>query len=810
MSFGSMAHGPWWQCSIGARIIVLFLGLLLAVQLAGFAALRGSLLEHAHRVLPTRLQEGERLVQTLLDRQAQTLIEGARLLAADYGFREALSSNDGATIISVLANHGARIGATEVALLAPDFRLRSSTAPHAKDLAPMAARLAAQAAGAGKASSVALLGGRPYQAVLVPVKAPLLVGWVLMAFPLDRQLATDFRSLSGLDLTVLSRADPSDAWSVRLSSLDASLAASLTQQAWSNVAGDRAMVSFTTHGEELGVRVRPLAANDAGDRVAGIVALVSLSVDDAVRLPRDLQLALVLITVLAIAVFAVGSVLTARRVTTPLRGLAEAAERLGAGDYSTPMRDTQRCDEVGDLSQAFERMRVRVAENQAQIMRLAYWDSLTGLPNRVRFRDAVNQAIGEAGDATKVAVVMLDLNRFKHVNDVLGYRTGDQLLVKVAQRLSRELLREGDVVARLGGDEFGILLRGGDARLALSVAQRIERAFDAPMQLDEHHVDMGASIGIACCPGHAEDGDALLNRAEVAMYAAKRRGSGPLVYEPSIDMASAQMLTLMSELRHAVDHGELRLYLQPKVALGNGSLVGAEALLRWQHPQRGLVPPAEFIPFAEQTGFIRVLTLWVFEEAARHWQALHERGIVITLAVNLSTRDLMDPELPQKFEALLLRHGAPAGAFRLEITESAIMDDAQRAVQTLNRLSAMGFGLSIDDFGTGYSSLAYLKRLPVDELKIDQSFVRNMPCEHDDAMIVRSTIELAHNLGLTVVAEGVEDAHVWEQLRALDCDQAQGYHMGKPMPVEEFCQWSTRWAARHRPMAALVATRLLH
>ena len=795
-------RGHWWQRSIGGRIIVLFLGLLLAVQVASFIALRASLSDHAHRVLPTKLQAGERLLQNLLDRRAQTLTNGARLLAADYGFREAVSSNDAATIVSVLANHGARIGATEVALLATDFKLRASTATEARDLIPLAERLAAQSAASGQASVITLRGGRPYQAVLVPVRAPLVVGWVLMDFPIDDQLASDMQRLSALDLTLISRASSNQPWSVNLTSLGGTSAASLARQPWPDGTEDGAMKSVATQGEELGVRVKTLSLGHEADAGAGVRALLSLSVDEAVRLPRDLQLALIGITLIGIVVFAFGSVFTARRVTTPLRGLADAAERLGRGDYATPMRGMQRHDEIGELSQSFERMRNNIAENQAQVLRLAYWDSLTGLPNRARFREAVNQAIAEAPAGASVAILMLDLNRFKHVNDVLGYRVGDLLLVQVAERLNRQLVRDGDLVARLSGDEFGVLLRTGNAELALSVARRIEQAFQAPLVLEEHNVDMGAGIGIACWPEHAENGDALLNRAEVAMYAAKGRGNGTLMYDPSVDVASAQTLTLISELRQAVDRDELRLYLQPKLALETGQLVGAEALVRWQHPERGLVPPMEFIPFAEQTGFIHALTMWVFEAAARHSQTLREDGIELVLSVNLSTRDLLDPDLPGKFEAVLARRRVPAPAFCLEITESAMMDDPQRALVTLDRLSAMGFKLSIDDFGTGYSSLAYLKRLPVDELKIDQSFVRNMQTDADDAMIVRSTIDLAHNLDIVVVAEGVENLQVWNMLRELDCDQAQGFHMGRPMPLADFVRWAATWSAGRRPHGA--------
>jgi len=786
---------PWWQRSIGGRIIVLFLGLLLAVQVASFMALRASLAEHAHRVLPEKLRAGERLLQNLLDRRAQTLLHGARLLAADYGFREAVASNDAETIVSVLANHGARIGATEVALLATDFSLRATTTSEARHLIPLAERLATQSAASGQASAITLRAGRPYQAVLVPVRAPLIVGWVLMDFPLDGQLIADMQRLAALDLTLLARASAAEPWAVSLTSLDAMRAASLASQPWLDDTGEAAMSSVAVGGEELGVRARSLGVGREIDTGAGVRALVSLSIDEAVRLPRDLQLALIGITLLGIVVFAFGSFFTARRVTTPLRGLADAAERLGRGDYRTPMLGLQRHDEIGELSQSFERMRQNIAENQAQILKLAYWDSLTGLPNRARFREAVNEAIAAAAPGSAVAIVMLDLNRFKHVNDVLGYRIGDLLLVQVAERLNRQLVREGDLVARLSGDEFGVLLRAGEPELALAVARRIEQSFHAPLALEEHNVDMGAAIGVACWPQHAEDGDALLNRAEVAMYAAKSRGSGPLLYDPSVDVASAQMLTLITELRQAVEQGELRLYLQPKLALESGLVAGAEALVRWQHPQRGLVSPAEFIPFAEQSGFIHTLTMWVFEEAARQWRQLSDEGIELVLSVNLSTRDLLDQDLAQKFEGVLARRRVPARGFCLEITESAMMDDPERALVTLDRLSAIGFKLSIDDFGTGYSSLAYLKRLPVDELKIDQSFVRDMQTDADDAVIVRSTIDLAHNLGIAVVAEGVENVQVWNMLRELRCDLAQGYYMGRPMPVDEFLQWSAAAAA---------------
>ncbi len=808
--------------SLSTRITALFLGLLVVVQLASFTAVRASLSQHAHSKLPDQLLVGERVLQHLLTQRAQRLSEGARLLATDTEFRAALRSNNTPDLVAALTLHGARIGASEAALLDTELKLRASTSAHPRELMALLQKLAEKQADGdptSAANALTLLNGLPFQAVLVPVKEAVkvtdTVAWIIMALPLDKALSDELRALSSLNLSLLTRGMSSQPWVSPLSGLSAASTDALATQRWTSAMTASRMNSITAEGVELGVRAAWLSRSATIVDGPALLALMSLSIDDAVRLPQDLQIALLVITLVGLLIFSFSSWLTARWVTRPLRWLSAAADRLGAGDYATPVLQSKRSDEVGHLSMAFERMRVNVATQQEEILKLAYWDSLTGLPNRTQFRDAVREAVAQAealhasGETVNsVAVIMLDLDRFKHVNDVLGYRFGDLLLSAVAQRLSQYSVRGDDLVARLGGDEFAVLLRRGNGELAASVAQRIEHSFTAPLILEEHKVDMGAGIGMACWPLHAADADTLLSRAEVAMYAAKRRGNGALMYDPSIDAGSAQTLSLLTELRQALVQNELRLYLQPKLSLDSGVVVGAEALVRWQHPTRGLVPPVQFIPFAEQTGFIRQMTIWIFEEAARHWQMLHDDGLRLVLSVNLSTRDLLDTELPQKFEALLIKHRVPAEAFCLEITESAIMDDPQRALGTLNGLSALGFKLSIDDFGTGYSSLAYLKKLPVDELKIDQSFVRNMETDSDDAKIVRSTIDLAHNLGLCVVAEGVENAVVWNMLRELNCDQAQGFHMGKPMPADQFAAWSNGWMVKLRPQGTNTALML--
>jgi diguanylate cyclase (GGDEF)-like protein len=787
----------WTRTSLSARIVLVFLCLLLVVQGTSFLVIRASIDHNARRAIASDLEVGERLLRRLLEQNAHKLTEGASLLAADYGFRSAVASHDDPTIASVLANHGERIGASVTALLDTNFTLRVATQADAPSLRPVLLQLAEQRANPRLAGNVVVIGDRPFQFVLVPLRAPVTVGWVLMGFPVDQRLVDEMLAFSSLHVSLEMRTQGQAGWKTLLSTLPGEARAALDRRN-GNFDLDGVMTLRLPGGE---YNARAVTLTEPGAAGPGVAALLMLSVDEAVAPYRQLQLGLAALTLLGVVVFAIGSVLTARRVTTPLRRLAAAAERLGAGDYVTPLGGGKRSDEIGDLAHAFERMRVNVATQQDEILKLAYWDSLTGLPNRVQFRNAVIEALAIAkSDGRSVSVVMLDLDRFKHVNDVLGYRFGDLLLKGVADRLSQQTVRNGDLVARLGGDEFAVLLadldRHGDLAHTRGIAQRLHQAFGDVMTLEDHSVDMNASFGMAVWPHHAADADGLLNRAEVAMYHAKKRGEGPMLYDVAFDAASAQTLTLLSELRHAVDHRELRLFLQPKLALDTGHVVGAEALLRWQHPRRGLVPPMQFIPFAEQTGFIRVLTQWVFEESARMWRVLNESGLRLVVSVNLSTRDLLDTELPQKFEALLVKHIVPAEAFCLEITESAIMDDPQRAMATLERLSALGFRLSIDDFGTGYSSLAYLKRLPVDELKIDKSFVMSMAKDANDARIVRSTIDLAHGLGLTVVAEGVESEQVWALLREQACDEAQGFHMSKPMPSTEFVAWSTGWAAR--------------
>jgi diguanylate cyclase (GGDEF)-like protein len=417
-----------------------------------------------------------------------------------------------------------------------------------------------------------------------------------------------------------------------------------------------------------------------------------------------------------------------------------------------------------------------------RLARQAYYDELTGLPNRARFKRDVERALAD-GKGREAAVLLLDVDRFREVNDTFGHGCGDEVLRKIAARLAT-LKAPGFALARLGGDEFGILTHAG-ADAAYSIGRGALHALRLPFEIDGIPLAIEASIGAAIFPEHASDAELLLRRADIAMYAAKERHAGIAIYDPECDPGDAQRLALGSELGRALEREELVLFYQPKISLSSGRIIGVETLVRWQHPQRGLVAPSEFMPFAERTGLIRPLSRYLLERAIRQCSVWQTAAIDIHVAVNLTMHDLVDADLPSEVAQILAEGGLPPDHLTLEVTESSIMRDPFRVRQVLLRLSEMGVRIAIDDFGTGYSSLGFLKQLPVDELKIDRSFVMSMATDAGDATIVRSTIDLGRNLGLTVVAEGVETAETLERLKELGCNVAQGYFMGQPAPAEE-------------------------
>ena len=795
------------------RIVTLSLALLLVVQLAVFGVVRATIEQSARRQIADELSVGARVWSRLLQQNAQKLSLGAGLLAGDYGFRSAASSGDLQTIQSVLSNHGARIGATITALF--DVALNLQAVAEGQDAQKLAYALNLLIPILTKSPSggqIAMVDGLPHQFVIAPVRSPTVIGYVLMGFPMGQSLVDEMKTLSDMNVVLLGPARNG-----------------VQQLVAGTMAPDALSSDFLAQKQDSIHRIAPeivyLKETLVGRAVqlkvvnGSVTTWLFQSLDKVAEPFRQAQYALAWITLFGVFLFGLGSVLLARHVTTPLRALVSGARKIALGDYNTPLAHTATNDEVGELSNAFDQMRISIGRQQAEIRDAAYRDRLTGLPNRAQFHQTLARAIAYQADKpaavrNAVAVLVLDLNRFKVINDVLGYEFGDQVLHGLALQLTQRLALavQGEVaqgtremqgaalsshlLARLGGNTFAVLWVAHTVAEALEAARSWAAFFDDPQAIGGQTIDLSASMGVACWPAHAGDAYTLLNRAEVAMYAAKRQSHAVVLYDASLDGTGTATLSLLGELRHALSSGELRLYLQPKIRQLHSEPHAAEALIRWQHPVRGLMPPVEFVPFAEQTGFVRQLTIWVFTEVARQWHNLQQANSPLSVAVNLSARDLMDQDFPSRLQSILRQFNVPERGICLEITESAMMDDAARAQATLDHLHTLGFALSIDDFGTGYSSLAYLKALPVSQLKIDKSFVMGMAQDQSAATIVRSTIDLAHNLGLEVVAEGVEDVATYNLLKQLGCDEAQGYFIGRPMPLAEFGAWRSKWVLR--------------
>ena len=478
-----------------------------------------------------------------------------------------------------------------------------------------------------------------------------------------------------------------------------------------------------------------------------------------------------------------------------IRPIAKVARNLKAeakGLEVTELPDVQAI-EIRDLTDAFRDLRQQVHSRQMALEHVAMHDALTSLPNRTLLMDRLNQSIKNAQRRKRsLALLMLDLDRFKEINDTLGHQTGDALLQQVGARL-RNVLRDSDTVARLGGDEFAVLLPNVSDTNAMRIAAAIHERLEKVYEVYEHSLYVGVSIGLAVFPQHGETSESLLQHADVAMYTAKRGNRGIMLYDVERDEHSVSHLSVLSDLRSAAENDEFILQYQPKLTMRDSVIEGAEALLRWKHPKHGLIMPDDFINVAEQTGLIKRLSNWVLDTAIRDCQHLHQNGHKINMSVNLSVWDIQDPNIGLNITQKLEKWGLPAHYLTLEITERVMMAEPERARLALSELDNMGVQVVIDDFGTGFSSLVYLKQLPVSMLKVDKSFVIDMMKDESDAAIVHSIIELAHNLGLQTVAEGVENDQTWSWLRTWDCDYAQGYYISHPLSLADFEQYLTTY-----------------
>lgn len=496
----------------------------------------------------------------------------------------------------------------------------------------------------------------------------------------------------------------------------------------------------------------------------------------------------ILVWVIAIGALLTGAILAtliARSIVRPVQEAVHVAESIAGGDYCcSPSAGTGK--EIGALMRAIDTMRLSIASREDRILKLAYVDVLTDLPNRTRFMEVLKEHLS-AGPGV---LILLDVDRFAPINNALGHHVGDRMLQELADRL-RGAIAGQHFVARLGGDEFALLMPAIDRDAASGYAQTLLTELRKPMILDGQRLDIEASLGIVAFPDDGTSITGLLRRADLAMTLAKRRHDGYAFGADVPDEPAHEQLALIGEMREALQRDEFVAHFQPKLEFATGRIKGAEALLRWRHPEKGLVPPGRFIPFAEQTGFIREITPWLLRHVIRQAAAWHRTGLEIVVSANLSTLDLACPTLVADVRSLLDEHGLPPRLLCLEITESALMDDPEEALRHLDELAALGLKLSIDDYGSGQASLAYVQKLPVHELKIDRTFVDKVDQLPRNAAIVRSTVLLCRELGLSVVAEGAETPTELDWLARNGCDIVQGYGVAKPMPAEDFAAWVT-------------------
>ncbi len=779
------------------KLSVLYAGLFAVALIALAIVAQMMIWDHARESVRAELTTSGTVYDRLWALRAQSLASAADVLARDFGFRGAVASGDRPTIASALANLGQRASASAAYVVDTDGQV---TGPPGA-LASVVAQFPFAIPDGRRDAVVALGGDRVYRLVLSPVLAPTQVGWVVFAVKLD---ATELRALERLSsiplIATMMRRDAVGHWHA----IDGSIPPSpeidaLVVRSQSESGSQRALATLTLHGHRAFAIVKPLAGTARTPQAA---ILIRYPLEAALAPYRPLQMGIMLagLAGLLLVLFASGRL--ARSIARPIAALDAAAKALEEGSR-VPVVIAGR-DEIGRLAASFNRMAAGIVERENRISHLAFHDPLTGLPNRAYFRQSLDRVIAQAergGGTTgtaggSVAVLCLDLDRFKGVNDTLGHPVGDALLVAFG-RLLVDLTPDG-LVSRFGGDEYAIILSGlRDADRPRALAQAIVDAMRTPIEAGGHGIAVGVSIGIAIGPvdfdeggnggrggnNGADDGDQLLKNADLALYRAKQDGRGVFrFFEPALDAAARRRRQLELDLRDAIHNGEFVLNYQPVFDLKANRIGGFEALLRWHHPTRGLIPPAEFIPVAEETGLIVAIGEWVLHEACRQATAWPDH---VRIAVNVSPLQFRNTGFQAIVLQALANSGLAADRLEIEITESVFLDGEGPVVALLHRLREMGLRIALDDFGTGYSSLSYLRRFPFDKIKIDRSFVIGVASDPSAAAIVRAIVDLATALHMETTAEGVEDVTQLDCLRGEGCGNIQGYLFSRP--VESRC-----------------------
>ncbi|WP_028671836.1 putative bifunctional diguanylate cyclase/phosphodiesterase [Saccharospirillum impatiens] len=725
------------------------------------------------------LAVAERVFQTLLDENSRELTDRTTLLAEDFGFRQAIATNEEDTIISVLANHGDRIGADLIMLMSPEGEVLISTHDIGADLDRVRSGLGNQATAF---SLLTLSEHQPYQMVMVPVDAPQRVAWVGMGFLLDSDLLNRFRDITSANVTLIYRERESgnDSDLQTLSTLPTQPLANV------NLLGPYEEVLAQASQELLEQGLLSRYATLLDQPPVHLGALLTVSLADAVAANTRLRTQMLLIALAALVAAAVVTLFIARGITRPIDTLVAAARRIARGDYQQGV-SLKNTNEFGVLGQTLNTMQNDIQQRERHIFYQAQHDLKTGLPNLEQMAQRFAEK-PQDDPQNRLAVVLIRLENVSALSDVYGLAFTDEIVRLAAERLVQQL-RPGDVAGRVGPNEFLVLADAVTTEACDQALADYLAVFDRAIGHLDIDVVLDVRMGLVMCPEHAQNFEDALRRANIAVSDARLHGQSLERYQSGRDESHLRQLTVTNRLQHAIEHGGFELLFQPQYDLRNRRIHSAEALLRWHDEQLGRMFPDEFIPLAEQSGDITQITEWVVTEAIAQMTAWRSEGFDMGVSINLSARDILN----RNFIDRVIERTAHAGFERkhlmLEITESAMVTDTELALSHLKRLFDAGFDLAMDDFGTGYSSLAQLKTMPIHELKIDKSFVLQLDEDQDDQNIVRATIEMAHHLGLTVIAEGVENLAALTLLEQMGCDAIQGYYLSKPMAVSDLKPW---------------------
>ena len=760
------------------RIFISFFLLLLALQWTTLAFTYKASRENLHQTIRNQLQASQRLFNSEWHTSNQYLQRSVDTIAKDWSFREAVGNGDQATIRSVLLNHSARIEA-DVALFAD---LEGNPVAQVGKQAGLLNAMGRDAIEQNPEAQIHLVQSNNtfYRLVLSPVKAPLPVGWVGMGFELGDSHAQQFKQLINLDTSYLYAASPVP--KVLASTLSAPQQEELAKLIAAAVQAPEQIV------EVAGALALLETMPDADNQQFQILLTQPLQpfLSDFRSRWASLLLLLLVGTLLTVSL----AYFIARGITNPIQQLLEAIGKVGTGNYS-PVISVSGSSEINALSEEFNHMQRKVALREQEIVFRASHDPITGLYNQSGFLRAVEQQLKfySHSEGASADIVLIEVTRLQEVKHTLGHSLGDQLLQQISEQLQD--ISSQLILCHLGNESFAAFVPRNN-QVGDALAQMLD-LFSHPFQLQDISILLGAHAGIARYPEHGDAADALLRFAGVALDTSREKRNQWMYYDPKHDSHSVFRLALLHELSSAIQEDQLELHYQPKLEIRNG-IEGArptqvEALVRWIHPEHGFVGPDQFIPAAEQSGLITELTEWVIDKAIAQSKAWQQQGIDLKVAVNISAADLLSGNLTEVVPARLKSHAVEPSKLVLEVTESAVVEDPTKAVELLNTLKSQGIGLSVDDYGTGYSSLAQLKQLPVHELKIDREFIKEIATNNSDALIVQSTINLGHRMGMYVTAEGIEDQESLNILEQFGCDFVQGYFISKPLPASDLERW---------------------